>query len=729
MGAETIESSGESLPAARPAARKGGLKRQWRRAFAVIVSVMALGVAIDVVAMCALVSRLRDTAEQIEHVQTVNARLQGDLTVFGDHAHLAIEETPVDESDAGAVREAVESGFEELIGTDVADASALTQDAYQRWVALTADSAPIPGEAADERFDRHVHLEGELDALDATLDEASAAERAAARAALSRAHVLEYVALTAILVMGAVVVALMAVYARRMAREVLGPIDALRVSAGRLAAGHIDHRVELDSDNEYSDLVAAFNAMADAIAGNQRTLNHQARHDGLTGLANRTDFGEQLDASLSAAESHDRVVAILFVDLDDFKDVNDTLGHAAGDALLQVVAERISTAVRAHDVVARLGGDEFAVLLDDVGSEEMAETIAQRVVAVLAAPVGIGDTTVQVGASVGLAMHTHGVGGDQLMRNADVAMYTAKRAGKNRVERFDATHHDAVVQHQTLRIQVMHAVEAGQLELDYQPIIDLASGRLHAVEALVRWQHPTEGRLPPSALLPLAEETGAIVEIGQWVLDTAARQVAHWQQHHRRPDLDLAVNVSARQLARAEFADDIIATVRRNRLDPRRLVVEIPEVAFSNPSIGERLAQLHRHGVRVALDNFGTGQSVLSQIHRLEVDILKVDRSFVVADQPTDSTGMLDTLVALGLRLGLDVIPEGIEDNDQLTHLRQLGCRTGQGFLLARPGAPTSIEELLGRPPGTPWHGDPAAGDRLDDEPLTREPDPSTTSR
>ncbi len=532
------------------------------------------------------------------------------------------------------------------------------------------------------------------------LDRAGAASRAGARADLARDARGEkrgLAALTAlVLLMGALILR----FARRLSTEVLRPVGRLRDSANQLAAGELDHRVELDRADELGDLAASFNAMADAIAGSQRTLTRQANHDSLTGLANRAAFHARLEAALAHPERRGGTQAVLFVDLDDFKDVNDTLGHAAGDELLCVVAARLSDAVRPGDLVARLGGDEFALLLDGVADAAVAFAVAERAVAALASPVEIGGTWAHVGASVGLAMRHDGSDPDSLMREADVAMYTAKGRGKNRVERYDATLNDAVVAHHALKTELVGAAGRGELVLDYQPIVDLDAGTFVGLEALVRWQHPTRGLLPPSAFIDLAEETGAIVGIGAWVLETAAGQLRDWQRRYGLPELKLSVNVSVCQLDDPGFADHVRDVLRRTGLDPRSLVVEVTESVLADPAGGAAgsLETLRRHGVQVALDDFGTGYSSIGYLRQLPVDILKIDRSFVSgehANRPGDL--LLEAIVGLAQRLALDVIPEGIEEPDQLARLQAMGCRTGQGFLLARPVPAEVIDGSLPR--------------------------------
>jgi diguanylate cyclase (GGDEF)-like protein len=371
------------------------------------------------------------------------------------------------------------------------------------------------------------------------------------------------------------------------------------------------------------------------------------------------------------------------VDLDDFKDVNDTLGHAAGDELLRVVAERLSAAIRPGDLVARLGGDEFAILLDDLPDSELALAVAQRIVNALAESVRLGANAVHVGASVGLAMrHQHSTF-DGLMREADVAMYAAKGKGKDRVEQYDASLDDLAVARHALKADLAGAADRGELVLDYQPIVDLNTGLLAGPEALVRWQHPTRGLLPPSTFIEVAEETGDILDIGAFVLDTAVRQVQQWQRRYQLPDLVMSVNVSVVQLDHPGFAANVENLLRTIRIDPATLIVEITESILADPD-GEAvgaLAALRHAGVRVALDDFGTGYSSIGYLRQLPADILKIDRSFLAgAHAGSPGHALLQANLAMASSLGLDVIPEGIEEIDQLSRLRAMGCTLGQGF-------------------------------------------------
>ena len=392
---------------------------------------------------------------------------------------------------------------------------------------------------------------------------------------------------------------------------------------------------------------------------------------------------------------------MLFLDLDDFKDVNDLLGHGAGDELLRVVSTRLLEVVRPGDLVARLGGDEFAIHLDQVPSAREAYDLAQRLVEALREPAVVMGHAVQVGASIGLAMVEPGISLDEVMQDADMAMYSAKGQGKNRVECYDASLHIAVVEHHGLKADVSHAAEREELVLDYQPVIDLITGDLIGVEALVRWQHPTRGLLPPSAFIDLAEKTGAMSGIGLWVLDEAIRQMDSWQRRYHLPELVLAVNVSAVQLTDPEFVKAVTTRLAATHMQPSTLTLEVTEslLVDENGPVPEALHALRALGVRVAIDDFGTGYASIGHLKILPVDILKIDRSFVTAAREgVRSEALLGALVEMAVHLGFDVIPEGIELAEDLRRLQFMGCDRGQGFLLSRPIGAEDIDAWLASP-------------------------------
>jgi diguanylate cyclase (GGDEF)-like protein len=427
-------------------------------------------------------------------------------------------------------------------------------------------------------------------------------------------------------------------------------------------------------------------------------LVHQAFHDSLTGLANRALFRDRVEHALTRTTRGERV-AVLLLDLDDFKAVNDTLGHGEGDRLLQVIAERLSTATRDCDTVARIGGDEFAILLEDLDSEADAMHVIHRVTTALRAPVALRGREVALSASIGVA-HTHGAERvDELLRNADVAMYKAKDEGKARFAVFEPGMHAALLARLELEADLRHAVEREELHVVYQPIVALDTGRITGVEALARWQR--RGHPMPSAaeFIPLAEETGLIVPIGRWVLSEACRQGREWQVSS--PDSfapTLSVNVSTRQLQDASFVQDVIAVLRDTQFPADRLILEITESALMSDDANarERLCELKALGIRIAIDDFGTGYSSLSYLQRFPIDILKIDRSFVTNMARSEGDAALaSSIVALAASLNMHAVAEGIENAEQRTHLLSLGCTFGQGYLFAKPVAPNVVEDLL----------------------------------
>ena len=462
-------------------------------------------------------------------------------------------------------------------------------------------------------------------------------------------------------------------------------------------------------------------------------LRYQAYHDPLTGLANRSLFVERVAERL-ATTARDRTPVVLFLDLDDFKIVNDTLGHAAGDRLLIEVAERVRGVLRSDDIAARLGGDEFAILLDDGPDLATVMLVAERIVRVLRVAFLIGDTEVQLGGSVGVAAARLGTErADELLRNADVAMYTAKSNGKNRVAVFEPTMHAAIVARHELSAELSRSLGRGELALLYQPIIDLRTGSATGVEALVRWRHPTRGLLGPSEFIPLAEETGMIVALGGWVLEEACRQGAEWS----RPDdlgrpLTITVNLAAQQLQEADFVNHLKTVLSDTGLRPEQLVLEMTETVIFHDTLGTiaRLEAIRALGVRIAIDDFGTGYSSLGYLRRFQVDILKIAQEFIGQTDSPEEWPFAAAIVALGRALGMTIIAEGVEEPGQLAHLRGLGCELGQGYLFARPldaeharqylidQAPAkrgsvrrpTPSALAARQPAGPLFGDPVIG-------------------
>jgi diguanylate cyclase (GGDEF)-like protein/PAS domain S-box-containing protein len=432
----------------------------------------------------------------------------------------------------------------------------------------------------------------------------------------------------------------------------------------------------------------------------EAALEHQALHDALTGLPNRTLFHDRLERAVAHADRRHLRVAVLFLDLDNFKVINDSLGHHAGDNLLVEVASRLKGCIRGGDTVARLGGDEFTILLEELENEAEAAQVAERIGESLRAPIVVGDREVFVSASIGLALsapkRTHP---DSLLRNADIAMYRSKAAGKARHSIFDAGMKQLAIERLELETDLRQALALGQFRLHYQPIHSLEDGQFTEVEALLRWERPGHGLVNPSVFIPIAEETGLIVPIGRWVLQQACEQAAAWQAEFAcEPPLVMSVNLSARQFQDPGLMSDIEQTVRGAGLDPHSLKLEITETVALHDveATVAKLQALKAAGIQLAIDDFGTGYSSLGYLKRFPVDTLKIDRSFVEGlGDDTQDAAIVQSVVALARTLHLRVVGEGIESQAQAAQLRALGCDGGQGYLFARPQPAEQIGNLL----------------------------------
>jgi diguanylate cyclase (GGDEF)-like protein/PAS domain S-box-containing protein len=435
----------------------------------------------------------------------------------------------------------------------------------------------------------------------------------------------------------------------------------------------------------------------------EEQLQHQAFHDAVTGLANRALFKDRVEHMIERQARDNLPVSILFMDLDDFKTINDSLGHAAGDRMLSEVGERLKNSLRQADTAARLGGDEFAILLEDGGDGVDAAEVAARILASLEGPFHLEGKEVFARASIGIATADAGTGGpegaEELLRNADVAMYMAKEAGKGRYQVFEPAMHDTALRRLELKADLQRAVDNGEFVLHYQPVIELATGRIEGLEALVRWQHPTRELIAPLDFIPLAEETGLIVSLGRWVLQEACMQARRLQERYvMDPPLQMAVNLSARQLQRPEIVGEIAETLMQTQLDPSSLVLEITEsVMMQDMDLSiQRLAELKELGVQLAVDDFGTGYSSLNYIRRFPVDILKVDKSFVDGvNEGGEESALTAAIIELAGILRLRPVAEGIERADQLEKLLALQCDLGQGYYFAKPLPLEAVDELL----------------------------------
>jgi diguanylate cyclase (GGDEF)-like protein/PAS domain S-box-containing protein len=430
----------------------------------------------------------------------------------------------------------------------------------------------------------------------------------------------------------------------------------------------------------------------------EEQLAHQAFHDPVTKLANRALFSDRVEHALMRSTRGIPEIAVMFIDLDDFKTVNDSLGHTAGDEVLQEVGRRLKIAVRPTDTVARFGGDEFAVLLDGVDGSADAADAASRILRALELPIEIDGKNVVPRASVGICL----VGEDletpeatELLRNADVAMYMAKRDSKGSYRVFEPTMHERVVERLELRSDLQHALSLDQLELHYQPVVRLSGREILGVEALVRWNHPTRGTIPPIQFIPVAEETGLIIPMGRWILETACYEGVRLQERFTRDEpLTMSVNLSVRQLQSETLVADVRKALSLTGLPASSLVLEITESLMLTDTdfAMQQLHDLKGLGIRLAMDDFGTGYSSLSYLSRFPVDILKMDRSFVGSE---DNEALTSAIIALGTSLSLEVVAEGIELAEQANSLEELGCELGQGYLFARPMDAAALSNFL----------------------------------
>jgi diguanylate cyclase (GGDEF)-like protein/PAS domain S-box-containing protein len=452
-----------------------------------------------------------------------------------------------------------------------------------------------------------------------------------------------------------------------------------------------------DDNDQPSGYVAVF-ADISAAKQNEARLQHLAHHDPLTQLPNRLLLDARLEQSVARSARYQQKMALLFIDLDRFKHINDSLGHSAGDLLLKGLATRLQSAVRGDDTIARISGDEFVAVLENIESADNVTFVVRKIMQALTLPFEINGNQISLTCSIGISLYPHdGDSGGILMRNADAAMYRAKDEGRNTYQFYSEEMTVAAFEHLFLENALRNAIRQRQFELAYQPQVRFGEGALVGLEALIRWRHPEQGFVPPGRFIPVAEQTGLIRDIGAWVLDEACRQARSWLDQglvFQR----IAVNISGNEIQQAGFADQVEETLRRHDLNPGFLELEITE-SFVMQHADESVRQLKRLnalGVRIAVDDFGTGYSSLAYLKSLPVDVLKIDQSFV-RDIPDDSNDLaiVEAIVVLGRALGLDIIAEGVETQDQVDALRERGCRQGQGYHFAQPANQAATTKLL----------------------------------
>ncbi|MGH8960469.1 MAG: putative bifunctional diguanylate cyclase/phosphodiesterase [Jatrophihabitantaceae bacterium] len=472
----------------------------------------------------------------------------------------------------------------------------------------------------------------------------------------------------------------------------------VRVQAADGTWRHIENvHNDMRDDETVAGIVVTSRDVSERVALEEQ-LRHSALHDDLTGLANRVLFADRVEHAMSRRVGVTTTPAVIFLDLDDFKAVNDALGHRVGDELLVVVAQRLSAGVRDSDTVARLGGDEFAVLVEDLDAASCARML-QRVQESLRRPVELDGRELTVRASLGIARAVTATDAGSLLANADLAMYAAKAAGKDTLLEFTADLGEDALRRLQIKTELQQALRVGEIRTYFQPTVTLATGELSGFEALVRWEHPRRGTVAPLEFIPLAEQTGQIVQIGRHVLRDACQSLAGWHRAHPQyAHLTVAVNLSARELQEPDLVQAVTAELSRSGLAPDKLTLEVTESLFMTDTVQAKrqLAALRSIGVLVAIDDFGTGYSSLSYLEELPADIVKIDKSFVDRLTTGQPNVLVETITQLGAALGLRTVAEGIEHNSQAEILRELGCDLGQGYLYSRPVPPHEIDALLG---------------------------------
>jgi diguanylate cyclase (GGDEF)-like protein len=686
--------------------RRRSLRREWAQAFMIMLALLLVAAAATIVGVWGVVSQVQSTASLLHRESVTVASLRSDLVSHEETAHKLLSDEPADGAAFVAQQNAISVEFTKAqsVFASSKPMSATIAAADQSWQAgltkygLWGDQ--VQALHGDHSVDNPT-FGASSDATVALLDGLEGPSLDAMNQGLAHGADLERLLIAVLAALFALALAVTVYFRRRMKTDLLRPVATMHEGVLKLRAGHYQHRLTIARHDELGELTQAFNGMADALHDSHEALTLRATHDTLTGLPNRASLTERLTQSFApGSERRAWQESVLFIDVDDFKDVNDTLGHEGGDTLLVQLAARLTDCVRPQDLVARLGGDEFAIVVAEDDDGSTATTIADRILTALHEPFAVNDTHLVVSVSIGVAQRRPDTSdAAELLRCADFAMYMAKGGGKDRAQIYDAQVHDNMIDRSSLKTDLALAVADGQLHLDYQPVADLRTGEILGVEALVRWQHPTLGLLQPVDFIALAEETGDITAIGCWVLDTATRQVAEWRNTMPHcGDLWVSVNLSPFQLPNLDGMGALQRILAEPHAQAEHVILEITETALTADIAGNTAAlnTLKSFGVRIAIDDFGSGYSSLSALTSLPIDILKIDQTFI-SGQHSDapSTPMLEAILGLADKLSLDVIAEGIEQPNQLDLLGSLGCRMGQGFLLSHPVAPDTLQALL----------------------------------
>ena len=687
--------------------RRRSLRREWSWAFSIMLALLLVTAVSTIVGVSGVVGQIQSTSTLLHRESVTVAALRSDVVAHEQIAHkLLSDDRSVDRAAFVAEQNAISAGFTRALAVFASSKSmsATIADARQSWQAGLTKYG-LWGDQVQALHDDHSAdnptFGASSDATVALLDGLEGPSLDAMNEGLTHGADLEHILIAALSVLFGLALAATVYFRRRMKTDLLRPVATMHEGVLKVQAGHYQHRLTIRRRDELGELTQAFNGMADALHDSHQALTLRATHDALTGLPNRASLTDRLTRSFApGSERRAWQESVLFIDVDDFKDVNDTLGHEGGDALLVQLAARLAACVRPQDLVARLGGDEFAIVVAEDDDGSTATHIADRILDALHEPFTINASQLAVSVSIGVAQRRpETTDAAELLRCADFAMYMAKGGGKDRAQLYDAQVHDSMVDRSALKSDLAVAVASNQLRLDYQPVADLRTGEIIGVEALVRWEHPTLGLLQPADFISLAEETGDITDIGCWVLDTATHEVAGWRD--RMPhcgNLWVSVNLSPFQLPNAAGMGALQRILAEPGAQADHVVLEITETALAADIDGTTasLNTLKHLGVRIAIDDFGSGFSSLNALTSLPIDILKIDRLFISGEDPaTPSKPMLEGILGLAEKLSLDVIAEGIEQPHQLHLLRDLGCRMGQGFLLSHPAHPEDLQTIL----------------------------------